>query len=246
MKWESEVKAGYGSRTEELLFSAMYDNYNARDNGGVVAIIAQAMKGSDTHKLGSRFEDLLLDKLAPGVERAVAGSNEDADFGDLLKYLRYSYYRDSEDMSVHQKMMEKLHDPGFPEWIRHFKGYLREKSKTPFVHLDYTFEIISGGRGVADVFNELSHVEGFNNNAYLLRKLYEQADTREINVHLADYMLTRLREAGWTNFHLSDRLLVLIEDHFSPDLSQILLKPLIGEFLSQSLHWDALPKRVET
>lgn len=217
--WEKEVKGAYKDYYEELMFSAMYNKLRLNDNGGVEAVIAQALKDKDTRYLALRFEDLLLQRLANGIE--------EGNYDDISMYIRYLLYCGPEHWLVHYKMdLEMGPNSRGPHslasWFQSLEAFLRKDTENDFMYLEKYFMVISGDRKVANVFKKLRSVEGFNNNAFLLEKLYEMAMELESNVDFVKFMLSTLCKAKWTNNDISEKLLELKDQEISSELDPII------------------------
>lgn len=216
INWEKAVKAEFGDKAEELIFSTMSKEFNAHDNVAIEAIIAHAIEDPDTRDLGIRFEDLLLDRLVDGVSQ---GKTD-----DMSTFLRYLVYRGSSEMDVLKRMETKMDANLLKSQLGNLYDHLNDPVKTPFQNLEEYFEMISGGRKAADVFQKLHHVDGFNNDAFLFEKLYERATKK--NVDYAEFMLATLREARVFD-DVTGTLLPKLKNVFTGESRKQLLDPII-------------------
>lgn len=185
--WESQVKKAYGVDAERLMFETMKTEFRFRKNGGIEAIIAQAIGNRATEELGLRFEDMLLQELVGGVK---AGT-----FLDERNFVRYALYRGSAQAVISK--MQQLRDERLkPSWFLDLVQKLFFDSKNSHDNLKYFFKTISRGRDVEEVLEDLRPVKGFNNNAFMLRLLYDKATDKSVNVSFVEFVLSRLHGAN--------------------------------------------------
>lgn len=231
IKWETEVKATYKDDAEKLMFLTMNKELKASDDGGVEAVIAQAINDKDTRDVGLRFENMLLQEWA--------GNKKTITTKEIRKYIRYAIYRDSGSNALHEKMQTLMGDVSIYHWMNYYEEFLMDDAKTIFAYLDENFRMMSGEREVADVFMKLRPLEGFNNNAFLLEKLYQKASDTEMGDEVASFVLSKLDEANWSKAAISNHLLELQKHDFAPYLREKLLDPMTQK-LAQIVRDDGL------
>lgn len=83
--WKQKVKARFGRDSEKLMLSTLFEKLNAHDNGGVEALVAQVLTDPNTHAVGVRYENLLLQKWVDGARNNI--------HDDVRNFVRYALYR---------------------------------------------------------------------------------------------------------------------------------------------------------
>lgn len=150
------------------------------------------------------------------------------------QFVRYVLYRDSDRDTVIRKMQHLLkRDPHLP-WFSALEKKFFPDSKPYPVKLKSYFDMISGGKLVKDAIKKLGPVNGFNNNAFMLKLLYNKAtEGQRSNEEFVNYMLTTLRNPKWSNNKFLSSLRKLVENDVPYDLRTKLLEPMLTTALKQ-------------
>lgn len=85
------------------------------------------------------------------------------------------------------------------ERILHFVKGLGLNPHTPIQNFGKYFSIISRGIKITDVLENLVSVKGYNNNAFMLKLLSNEATYSQSNVNSAGVMLIAMRLAKWSD-----------------------------------------------
>lgn len=219
--WEKQVKTAYRDDSEQLLFDTMCDEFSENNNGGVEAIIAQAIENGNRLEMGLRFEDLLLQKLIVGINEKKLNLQKD--------FVRYVHYRGM--VNVELKLQQMAGKVLQPTWFLNIEKHLFFNSGYSFDNLQHFFLSMSRGKKIKNVFDNLGPVEGFNNNAFLLNLLHDKASDKTVPAGFVHFVLTTLHEAGWTDSKISITLLELEDKEIPYDLHDKLLKPMAGRLM---------------
>lgn len=198
LEWERQVRTKFPVKAEELMLATLLKEFRHDVNGGVDAILANALKESNTNSMAKRFEDLLLGKLAAGIR--------EQDPISKIDFVRYAHYRGDQRDELVKRMQQMTDNQGDPEWFSKLEGGLMHESETYSKQLDDYFGSIGQFESIQNVFYRLSMGKGVENDAFLLDLLARKASEIDSKKNIGEHMVEKLQKLGWNGEQIRSSL----------------------------------------
>lgn len=218
LKWQNKVRETYEDDADGLMLATLSKKLQDDVNGGVDALLANGLKSTKTAQTAQRFENLLLDKMAAGINRGDKNSKKD--------FVRYATYRGDQREVVVWRMQEMTGNRADSNWLSTLEKELLVDFNTYSERLVEYMSIIGNGATVEKVYQRLSLGQGVENNAFLLLSLQKKAMEINPKEDFAGFIVARMKEVWGHDRRTRSSLVELAKKNLPFDLQSKLVYPM--------------------